>query len=158
MLREYHGAMGALVDRVRGHARPFRRRRHPDLLQRPAAGAASPASARRDGAGDAGALSRRCASAGSRSDYDLDLGIGIAQGFATLGAFGFEGRFDYSAIGSVVNLAARLCDEAQGGQILIDRRMRAALGDAAQIEDVGPLVLKGYAQAVPAFLLKHLNA
>jgi adenylate cyclase len=89
--------------------------------------------------------------------YDLALGIGIAQGYATLGAFGYEGRWDYSAIGSVVNLASRLSDEAQSGQILIDRRMRAALGDAAQIEDVGPLALKGYAQAVPAFLLKHLN-
>ena len=88
--------------------------------------------------------------------YDLALGIGISQGFATLGAFGYEGRWDYSAIGGMVNLASRLCDEAQNGQILIDRRMRAALGDAAEIESIGPLTLKGYAQAVPAFLLKRL--
>jgi adenylate cyclase len=88
---------------------------------------------------------------------DLALGIGIAQGFATLGAFGFEGRLDYSAIGSVVNLASRLCDEATSGQILIDRRTRAALGEAAAVEAVGPLALKGYAQPVPAFLLKGLN-
>jgi adenylate cyclase len=89
---------------------------------------------------------------------DLALGVGIAQGFATLGAFGFEGRLDYSAIGSVVNLASRLCDEATSGQILIDRRTRAALGDAAEVEVAGPLALKGYAQPVPAFLLKGLSS
>jgi class 3 adenylate cyclase len=89
--------------------------------------------------------------------HDLDLGIGIAQGFATLGAFGFEGRQDYSAIGSVVNLASRLCDEAAGGQILIDRRTRAGLGEGAEVEPVGPLALKGYAQPVPAFALKGLR-
>jgi class 3 adenylate cyclase len=89
--------------------------------------------------------------------YELDLGIGIAQGFATLGAFGFEGRWDYSAIGSVVNLASRLSDEAHSGQVLIDRRTRAALGDAAEVEPVGPLTLKGYAQPVNAFVLKRLS-
>jgi class 3 adenylate cyclase len=88
--------------------------------------------------------------------YDLALGIGVAQGYATLGAFGFEGRWDYSAIGSVVNLASRLSDEAQSGQVLIDRRTRAALGDSAEAEAVGPLPLKGFAQPVPAFLLKRL--
>ncbi len=89
--------------------------------------------------------------------HDLDLGIGIALGFATLGAFGFEGRSDYTAIGSVVNLAARLCGEAPGGQIVIDRRTRAGLGDGAAVEPVGPFMLKGYAQAVPAFVLKDLH-
>jgi adenylate cyclase len=88
--------------------------------------------------------------------YDLALGIGIAQGYATLGAFGFEGRWDYSAIGGVVNLASRLSDEAQSGQILIDRRTRAALGDAAEVEPIGPLSLKGFTQPVNAFLLKRL--
>jgi class 3 adenylate cyclase len=91
-----------------------------------------------------------------KQGYDLDIGIGIAKGFATLGAFGFEGRVDYSAIGGVVNLAARLCDEAQPGQILIDRRMRAALDDNAKVESAGPLALKGYAQPVQAFRLKGL--
>jgi class 3 adenylate cyclase len=88
--------------------------------------------------------------------YDLDLGIGIAQGYATLGAFGYEGRWDYSAIGGVVNLASRLCDEAAGGQTLICRRTRAALGSDATLEDVGPLTLKGYSHAVPAYRLKSL--
>jgi len=91
-----------------------------------------------------------------KTGYDLALGIGIAQGYATLGAFGFEGRWDYSAIGGVVNLASRLSDEAQSGQILIDRRTRAALADAAEVEAVGPLSLKGFVQPVNAFLLKRL--
>ncbi len=90
--------------------------------------------------------------------YELALGIGIAQGYATLGAFGFEGRWDYSAIGSVVNLASRLSDEAHRGQILIDRRTRAALGDAAEVDPVGPLPLKGFDKPVHAFLLKRLLA
>ena len=67
--------------------------------------------------------------AGASCGYDLDLGIGIAQGYATLGAIGFEGRFDYGAIGSVTNLAARLCGEAAGGQILLAPRVAAALDD-----------------------------
>jgi class 3 adenylate cyclase len=90
--------------------------------------------------------------------YELDLGIGVAHGYATLGAFGFEGRWDYSAIGSVVNLAARLCGEARHGQILIDRRTCAKLADAAEVEAIGPLTLKGYAQPVPAFLLKGFDS
>jgi len=85
--------------------------------------------------------------------YDLDLGLGIAKGYGTLGAFGFEGRFDYSAIGGVVNLAARLCGEAKAGQILIDQRMRAALGDAFASEPVGRMTLKGFVQPVPVFEL-----
>ena len=91
----------------------------------------------------------------TKHGYELDLAIGIAKGFATLGAFGFEGRFDYSAIGSVVNLAARLCAEAQPGQILVDRRARAALDDEVVAEPTGPLTLKGYAQPVPAFVLRR---
>ena len=94
----------------------------------------------------------------SKLGHALDLGIGIAQGFATLGAFGFEGRQDYSAIGGVVNLANRLCGEAHGGQILIDRRLRAGLGDDADVEPVGPLTLKGFAHPVAAFLLRALRA
>ena len=88
--------------------------------------------------------------------YGLELGIGIAQGYATLGAFGYEGRWDYSAIGSVVNLASRLCDEAHANQILIDRRLRAALEDAADVEPIGPLTLKGFVHPVSAFELKGL--
>jgi class 3 adenylate cyclase len=85
--------------------------------------------------------------------YELDLGIGIAQGFATLGAFGYEGRVDYTAIGSVVNLAHRLCNKASAGEVLIDRRVQAALDDTAKVESRGLLTLKGFAQPVPVFCL-----
>jgi adenylate cyclase len=88
--------------------------------------------------------------------YELDLGIGIAHGYATLGAFGYEGRWDYSAIGTVVNLADRLCREAGPGEVLIDRRTRAALDDTAKVESRGPLALKGFAQPVPVFRLAAL--
>jgi adenylate cyclase len=89
--------------------------------------------------------------------YELDLGIGIALGYATVGAFGFEGRWDYTAIGSVVNLANRLCGEAKPGQILVDRRTRAALGDAFPVEPIGPLSLKGFAHPMPAFALEQVT-
>ena len=88
-----------------------------------------------------------------RLGHDLKLGIGIARGYATLGALGYEGRFDYTAIGGVVNLAARLCAEASGGQILVDRRARASLDEAFALDPVEPLALKGYDKPVPAFLL-----
>ena len=88
-----------------------------------------------------------------RLGHDLKLGIGIARGYATLGALGYEGRFDYTAIGGVVNVAARLCGEAAGGEILVDRRARAGLDDAFALEPVEPLALKGYDRPVPAFRL-----
>jgi len=93
----------------------------------------------------------------SKLGYDLDLGIGIAQGYATLGAFGYEGRVDYTAIGSVVKLAARLCDKAGPGEVLIDRKTRAALDDSAQVEALGPTPLDGFAAPVPVFRLTALG-
>jgi class 3 adenylate cyclase len=85
--------------------------------------------------------------------HDLAFAVGVAQGHATLGRIGYEGRFDYTAIGGVVNLAARLCSEAAGGQILVDRRARAGMGDGFAVEPVAPLVLKGFDKPVPAFVL-----
>jgi len=86
--------------------------------------------------------------------YDLGLGAGIAQGYATLGAIGFEGRRDYAAIGPVTNLAARLCAEAKGGQILTDVKTSAALEGVFEFDALGPFSLKGFAQPVPAFALR----
>jgi class 3 adenylate cyclase len=83
--------------------------------------------------------------------HELDLGIGIAQGYATIGAIGFEGRWDYGAIGTVTNLAARLCGEAKPSQILVSRRVASDAEDLIESEPVGPLVLKGLAKPVPAF-------
>ncbi len=78
-----------------------------------------------------------------RHDYQVGFGIGIAQGFATLGQIGFEGRFDYSAIGTVINTAARLCDVAKDGQILVTSRIAAAVAEVADVSEVGPLTFKG---------------
>jgi len=86
-----------------------------------------------------------------KSGYDLNFGIGIAHGYATLGMIGFEGRVDYAAIGPVTNLASRLCDEAQGGQILISQRVLAAVEAWVQAEPAGEFVLKGLSEPVPAF-------
>ena len=82
--------------------------------------------------------------------YDLGLGIGIAQGYATLGAIGFEGRWDYACIGSVTNLAARLCDEARGGQIITSKKALAKIEDMVQVEARADLLLKGIAKPVQA--------
>lgn len=85
--------------------------------------------------------------------YELALGIGIAVGYATLGQIGFEGRFDYGAVGSVVNLAARLCSEAQGGQILLAPTAYAAVEHAVNAEEIGPLTLKGFHRPIAAYLI-----
>jgi len=90
-----------------------------------------------------------------RSGFELGLGVGIAQGYATLGAIGFEGRWDYAAIGNVTNLAARLCAEAKAGQILADRKTMAALDGVFEFDPVGPFELKGFSKPVPGFVLKN---
>jgi adenylate cyclase len=93
-----------------------------------------------------------------RRGHELALGVGIAQGYATIGAIGFEGRVDYGAIGTVTNLAARLCGEAAGGQILISARVAAAVEGMIDAESVGPLTLKGLARPVPAWSVRGLTA
>ena len=87
---------------------------------------------------------------------DLGLGIGIAQGFATVGAIGFEGRIDYGAIGTVTNLAARLCQQAKAGEIILSQRVYAEVGDAIEAEDLGELQLHGFAR--PAHAYRWLGA
>ncbi len=89
--------------------------------------------------------------------YDLNMGIGIAQGYATLGAIGFEGRQDYGAIGNVTNLAARLCAEAEPGQILVSQRVLGRIEDMVQAEPVSQLTLKGFRQPVRAFNVSALK-
>jgi class 3 adenylate cyclase len=94
-----------------------------------------------------GMLSQKWRKAG----HELGFGMGIAHGYATLGRIGFEGRFDYSAIGTVVNLAARLCADAKDGQILIDGKVQAAIEDATGTEPAGELILKGFHRPIRAF-------
>ena len=86
-----------------------------------------------------------------RSGYDLRMGIGIAQGYATLGVIGFESRRDYTAIGSVCNLASRLCSEAKGGQILVSQKVFSAVENMVMAESIGELNLKGFQKPIPAF-------
>ena len=86
-----------------------------------------------------------------RAGYELDFGVGIDVGYATLGRIGFEGRYDYDVIGTVANLAARLCAEAGGGQILIPARLQGMVEDLVEVEPVGELALKGLHRPVVAF-------
>jgi class 3 adenylate cyclase/CheY-like chemotaxis protein len=89
--------------------------------------------------------------------YDLDFGVGIAQGYATIGAIGFEGRWDYGAIGTVTNLAARLCGEAKPGQILISQRLLGTVEDLIAVEPAGELTLKGFSRPVTVHNVLHLK-
>jgi class 3 adenylate cyclase/AmiR/NasT family two-component response regulator len=93
-----------------------------------------------------------------RRGHRLELGVGIAIGYATCGQVGFEGRFEYTAIGNVTNLASRLCGEAKGGETLVSERVFTMVEDRVQAEAAGELVLKGLARPVPAFVLKSITA
>jgi len=92
-----------------------------------------------------------------KKGHNLDCGFGISRGYATIGAIGFEGRWDYSAIGTVTNLASRLCDEAKGCQILISQKTLGGIEDLVETEAVAPLMLKGLSQPVPAFNVLRLR-
>jgi len=93
----------------------------------------------------------RLAESWRRRGHDLDVGIGVSLGYATLGTIGSEGLFHYASIGSVTNLAARLSDEARGGQILASARIHAAVEDAVECEPLGAVTLKGFARPVEVF-------
>ncbi|PYN56153.1 MAG: adenylate/guanylate cyclase domain-containing response regulator [Candidatus Rokuibacteriota bacterium] len=92
-----------------------------------------------------------------RRGYDLDLSIGIAKGYATIGAIGFEGRQDYAAIGSVTNLASRLCAEASPDQILVSQPIHAGVAELVNVKAVGPLHLKGFRRPITAYELVDLR-
>lgn len=156
VLREYHAALGELINQYAGTLERFAGDglmvffNDPYPCPDPAPRAVRMADAMRDRVAEL-ALDWR------RRGHELDFGVGIAQGFATLGKIGFEGRFDYAAIGTVTNLAARLCGEAAGGQLLITQRVRAAVEDLAELEHVGDLQLKGFARPVAAFDVKRVR-
>lgn len=94
----------------------------------------------------------------SKRGYELSLGIGIAQGFATIGAIGFEGRLDYSAIGTVTNLASRLCGEAAGDEILISQRVLAGVENFIDVEPQQVLNLKGFHRPIISYRVRGLKA
>jgi class 3 adenylate cyclase/CheY-like chemotaxis protein len=92
-----------------------------------------------------------------RLGHELAFGVGIAQGYATIGAIGYEGRWEYGAIGSVPNLAARLCGEAKPGEILVAQRVLAALDELVEVEEKGELMLKGFHRPVSACNIVRLR-
>ena len=100
----------------------------------------------------------KCIESWRHRGHALGFGIGIALGYATLGQIGFEGRLHYGAVGTVLNLASRLCDQANSGQILADRRVVTEIGSLAEIEPLGELQLKGFHNPVPAYAIKGLEA
>ena len=87
----------------------------------------------------------------------MDFGLSISQGYATLGKIGFEGRFDYAGIGTVTNLATRLCDEANGEQILISQRPLNAVEVSVEAEKVGELSLKGFSRPIQVYNIVGLS-
>jgi adenylate cyclase len=154
LLRAYHAALGKLVLEHQGTLERFAGDavmvffNDPVPIEKPAEHAVRTALAMQEAFGP-------IAKHWEKRGYELALGVGIAQGYATLGAIGFEGRWDYAAIGNVTNLAARLCAEAKAGQVLLDRKTMAALDGAFETDPVGPLSLKGFSQPVPAFALRN---
>jgi len=90
--------------------------------------------------------------------HELGFGIGIAHGYATLGCIGFEGRFQYSATGTVANLASRLCDQARNGQILVDSKVQTAVDELAELEPMGEMTLKGFHRPIKVFNVRQLEA
>jgi adenylate cyclase len=150
VLREYHAALGTLISHFEGTLEHFAGDgimiffNDPLPCPDPAAQAVRMATAMRQQMDE---LTEKW----WRRGHQLDFGVGIAQGYATLGMIGFEGRVDYGAVGPVTNLASRLCDEARGGQILISQRVYAAVEELVKVEPAGELSLKGFHKPVPTF-------
>jgi class 3 adenylate cyclase len=149
-LRQYHGALGPLVSQFEGTLDQFSGDgimvffNDPVPCPDPAERAVKMALAMREAAGDLIAAWRR-------RGRELGFGAGIAQGYATLGQIGFAERSGYTAIGTVCNVAARLCAEAKDGQILLSQRVAVAVEGTTTLEELGALTLKGLTQPVVAY-------
>jgi class 3 adenylate cyclase len=157
VLREYHAEMGKLILEHEGTLERFTGDgmmiffNDPVVVPNPAERAIRMAMAMRERVSE---LSKSWRGHG----HDLSLGIGIAKGYATIGGIGFEGRLDYGAVGTVTNLAARLCGEAKGGQILTNRKTLTEFETLVDADPIGELTMKGFAKPIGAFsivALKH---
>jgi class 3 adenylate cyclase/CheY-like chemotaxis protein len=155
VLREYHAEIGRLVSKYDGTVEHFAGDgvmlifNDPAILPDPALAAVGMALELRD---SVAVLARNWRKLG----YKLDVGFGIAQGFATIGTIGFPGRFDYGVVGAVNNLAARLCAHARASQILVSQRVMARVEGRVVAEPVGDLALKGLHDPVPAYSVLSL--
>jgi DNA-binding response OmpR family regulator len=156
VLREYHREMGILILAHEGTLERFAGDgmmvffNDPVVVPDPEARAVRMSLAMRDRVVDLAAGWRK-------RGYELDIGLGLAKGFATIGAIGFEGRWDYGAIGTVTNLAFRLCGEARPGQVLAAKRVVAAVEELVECEPVGDLALKGFSRPVSTVSLLRLR-
>ena len=156
VLREYHTEMGKLILAHEGTLERFTGDgmmiffNDPVPVSNPAERAIRMALAMRESVAELKVKWRKLG-------YDLDFGVGIAQGYATIGAIGFEGRLDYGAIGTVTNLASRLCGEAKPGQILISQRLLGTVENVVEVEPVGELTLKGFHRPVSAHNILRLK-
>jgi adenylate cyclase len=150
LLRDYHAAIGEIIIKYSGTLERYAGDgvmvvfNDPVPVDDPALRAVQMALETREAMG---ALTEKWRELG----HDVGFGIGIAHGYATLGTIGFEGRFDYAAIGTVSNVASRLCDEAKPGQILISPRVFMAVKDAVTVEPVGEFTLKGIGRPLAAY-------
>ena len=150
LLRDYHAAIGEIIIKYNGTLERYARDgvmvifNDPVPVENPALQAVLMALEVRDAIGALTETWRRLG-------HDIGFGIGIAHGFATLGTIGFEGRFDYAAIGTVSNVASRLCDEAKPGQILISPRVLMKVESAVKVEPVGEFELKGIRRPLAAY-------
>ena len=157
ILREYHAGVGAIIHKFQGTIERFAgdglmvMLNDPVPCPDPCGQAVRMAAEMRAAVGDLTSKWRK-------HGFDLGFGVGIAHGYATLGRIGFEGRFDYAAIGSVTNLAARLCAEAKDGQILIDGKVQAAVEAIAHLEPLEALTLKGFHRPIKASNVRAISA
>lgn len=157
LLREYHAAVGAIIVSYGGTLERYAGDgvmvvfNDPVPIENPALQAVLMALEMRQAIGGLTENWRRWG-------HDIGFGIGIAHGYATLGTIGFEGRFDYAAIGTVANVASRLCDEAKSGQILITPRVLSAIGNAVTVELIGEFALKGIRRPLAAHNVLALNS
>jgi len=157
VLREYHASLGALIHKFEGTLERFVGDGLMVLFNDPLPCPDPPARAVRMAIDMRGCVTE-LALKWRKYGHELGFGIGIAHGYATLGRIGFEGRFDYAAIGSVANLAARLCSEAKDGQILVDIKVQSAIESVADSEPAGDFTLKGFHRPVRAFNVRGLAA
>lgn len=156
VLTEYHEALGALIHTFEGTLERFTGDGLMVFFNDPVPCDDAPERALRMAVAMRERV-RDLASSWYKRGHDLALGIGVAQGYATLGRIGFDGRFDYAAIGSVTNLAARLCAEARPWQVLVTHRVVAAVEEVVTAESIGELHLKGFSRPVRAFDVQALD-